>query len=130
MPYRFFILSLSALTLLLNIFFLPGVLRHIKNDPEVERLAERPGEVFTLFSECKIRVKDEARCYQAYSAAVQLANRPDCSAEGIALKLKFKKLVEHTTPQEALREVIKACPQAESDIRQTDLPQPRGINGG
>jgi len=130
MTYRFCILFLSALALLLNFFFLPTVLGHIKNDPEVERLAERPDDVFTLFSECRIRVKDEARCYKAYSAAVKLANRPDCSPEGIALRLKFKKLVEHTTPQDALRELIKACPQEEDDIRQTYLPQPRGIRGG
>jgi len=121
MTYRFFIISITLFAITLSFFVLPSVIGAIRHDPEVERLAEKPEQVFNTFSQCKKRVNDEELCYQAYSAAVKLANNADCTPNGISLRFKFKQLTEHTTEKTIARELLKSCPEQASDINKSYL---------
>lgn len=73
-------------------------------------MIKHPDDTFDYFSECKKRVSDADRCYNAYSAAVKIAESEISTLSGIKLKRKFKRLVEHGTNQDIDEEINKECP--------------------
>lgn len=119
MNYKIFIILLSLLAITLSYFVLPEELRHIQNDPEVEKMTLSPDQVFKTFSLCKQKVRDEELCYNAYSAAVKLANLTDCTADGIDIRFRFKKLTEHATDKDISNQLVKNCPDQIHYIQST-----------
>lgn len=109
MSYKCFITLLSISALILSLIIMPKVLKTVRSNPEIERLVKAPNATFSLFSECKKHVADADRCYNAYSAAVYLANLNDCTPSGIELKRKFKGLVEHAKARDIEDEINKQC---------------------
>lgn len=82
MTYKSFILTLTTLTLLASFLLLPN-LSKLTHNPEIDYLTRKPDLAFRIFSQFKTSVSDVNRCYNAYSAAVNLANSTDCSSQGI-----------------------------------------------
>jgi len=113
--YKSFILILLTTTLISGFLLLPG-LSKLKHNPEIDSLASNPDLAFQVFSQCKTDVADEKRCYDAYSAAVNLANSTDCSSEGIRQQFKFKMLVENNVVRTVNDEIKKVCPNARIKI--------------
>lgn len=109
MSYRCFITLLSLIALISGLLVMPGVLKTVRSNPEMERMIKAPDATFSLFSACKKQVTDAEQCYNAYSAAVYLANLDDCSPAGIELKRKFKGLVEHAKARDIENEINKQC---------------------
>lgn len=118
MTYKSFISLLLTLTLLLGFMVLPG-LSNLKHNTEIDYLNVHPDETFEIFSQCKIKVSDVNRCYNAYSAAVNLADSTDCSSEGIREQFKFKMLVESNSGRTVNDEIKKVCPHARFKIPET-----------
>lgn len=121
MNYKTFILVLTAVAISLSFFTLPIILENIKNDPEIEAMANNPQQTRDVFSKCKTKVDDEHLCYEAYSAAVKLANKSGCSVDTINLRFSFKQLVEHASDQDIAQNLIKDCPAEADYIRKNHL---------
>ncbi|MGG5840119.1 hypothetical protein [Huaxiibacter chinensis] len=96
-------------TVVAGVTLLPGFLNTITNNDQIKTMVRQPDETFRYFSLCKHDVQDVDRCYNAYSAAVEIAESKDCSPEGIALKRKFKGLVEHGSASVIDGEIKKEC---------------------
>ncbi|HCT9899538.1 hypothetical protein [Citrobacter koseri] len=110
MSFKIIVTIGAMLIIAAAVLFLPGILRGIKTNPQIEDMLKHPDGTYSFFSKCKKHVSDVNRCYNAYSASVQIADSKDCSPSGIALKLKFKELVEHTTEIDIESEISKECP--------------------
>jgi hypothetical protein len=109
MLYKLIVCCAAGLVAILSDFVLPGELQEIKGTNEIMTLVNHPDDTFNIFSQCKKMVNDVDRCYSAYSAAVQIANSTNCSPSSLALKRKFKKLVEHSTNDVIEDEIRKEC---------------------
>lgn len=109
MPYRFMILIFIGITFSLIYSFLPQELMNIKRNPDIEYFKSRQDYTFNFFSKCKKQVSNVAHCYNAYSAAVQLAESKNCTPSGIRVKRRFKQLVEHTTDDAIEDEIKREC---------------------
>lgn len=110
MSFRIVVITSVVLVTTSSIFILPKVISGLRNNPEIKDMIKHPDGTFDYFSECKKQVSDADRCYNAYSAAVQIADSRDCTPSGIELKRKFKRLVEHGTNQGIDEEINKECP--------------------
>lgn len=110
MSFRIVVIIALILVTISSIIIFPKIIRGIRDNPEVREMIKHPDETFDYFSECKKRVSDTDHCYKAYSAAVQIADSKDCTPSGVALKHKFKRLVEHGTDQDIDEEINKECP--------------------
>ncbi|MGC1038651.1 hypothetical protein WKH27_07675 [Pantoea agglomerans] len=109
-PYKYFIYIITTLAILLSYLTLPGILDQVRNNPQIAYLTAHPDTAFTLFSQCQRKVTDVARCYNAYSAAVALAERHNCSDDGLKLRFRFKRLTEHAADDVIKAELKKDCP--------------------
>ncbi|MEF3092337.1 hypothetical protein CD006_01300 [Enterobacter sp. 10-1] len=89
--------------------FFPKIFRELQTNSELEKMLQQPDNTYLLFSQCKKDVSDVDRCYNAYSAAVQLADSKNCTPSGIELKRKFKRLVEHSKDRDIENEINKEC---------------------
>ncbi|MBV4368358.1 hypothetical protein [Erwinia phyllosphaerae] len=92
-------------------FYLPQLLKEIKSSPQIVWYSARPDLTWQVFSQCKQHVDDADACYQAYSAAVALAESGRCDAQGLKLKYRFKLLTQHASPAEIEKEIDKECRQ-------------------
>ncbi|RRZ89833.1 hypothetical protein [Erwinia sp. 198] len=92
-------------------FYLPRQLKEIKSNPQIVWYSERPDLTWQVFSQCKQHVEDADTCYQAYSAAVALAESDRCDTQGLKLKYRFKLLTQHASPAEIEKEIDKECRQ-------------------
>lgn len=110
MPYQRFMYLTTILAVVLSYLTLPAVIKGIKVNPQIAWLIAHPDITFDRFSECKQHVSDANGCYNAYSAAVQLAEAHDCSEDGLKRRLRFKRLTEHAADSELENELNKACP--------------------
>ncbi|HCM6188576.1 TPA: hypothetical protein N3Z43_005291 [Klebsiella pneumoniae] len=108
--YGLIVWPTAGLVAFLIYFFLPGELRKITNSDEIMEMVAHPDDTFNVFNQCKNLVADVDRCYAAYSAAVQIADAKNCSPSSLALKRKFKRLVEHSTNGAIEDEIRKDCP--------------------
>lgn len=109
MRFRVTVLLLAAATLLAGVKFLPAVLAHIHHNGEIRELVKHPDTVFHDFSRCRREVEDASHCYNAYSAALQIAESKDCTPQGIMMKRKFKNLVEHNISSVIAEEINAEC---------------------
>lgn len=94
---------------ILDYIALPKIIETIKNNPEIKDMRLHPDFTYSYFKECTIHVVDANRCYNAYSAAVDIANAESCTPSGIELKRKFKHLVEHAADNVIEDEIKKEC---------------------
>ncbi|HBV40295.1 MAG TPA: hypothetical protein DEF05_11580 [Erwinia sp.] len=92
-------------------FYLPQQLKEIKSNPQIVWYSERPDLTWQVFSQCKQHVEDADTCYEAYSAAVALAESNRCDAQGRKLKYRFKLLTQDAKPAEIEKEIDKDCRQ-------------------
>ncbi|NBF04683.1 hypothetical protein GV819_20585 [Pseudomonas sp. Fl5BN2] len=116
MPFKLLTISAMSLLVIVNFLVLPQVLNGLRSNPQFQTYVTDPDLTFQLFSQCKKQVVDAEACYQAYSAAVALANSEDCSVAGIALQRRFKHLVEHSTPAAIENEIAKKCPVVQTGL--------------
>lgn len=110
MSFRIVVITTVVLVTISSIFILPEVIRGLRNNTEIREMVKHTDDTFDYFSECKKQVSDADRCYNTYSAAVQIADSRNCTPSGIELKRKFKRLVEHGTNQDIDEEISKECP--------------------
>ena len=99
----------AVLIVIATALFLPKILRESQTNAEIEEMLQHPDSTFIIFSKCKKDVSDVDRCYNAYSAAVRLADAKNCTPSGIELKRKFKRLVEHSQARDIEDEISKEC---------------------
>lgn len=118
MTYKAIISILLASTLLLGFVLLPN-LSKLKSNADIDFMIRHPDVAFEIFSQCKNHVSDVNRCYNAYSAAVNLANSIDCSSEGIGLQFRFKLLIEGNSARIVNDEIARVCPNAPVNIPET-----------
>ena len=78
MPYQHFISGTTTLAVLPSYLTLPGVLNRGRSNPQNASMTTHPDTTFTLLSQCKRKVTDAARCYNACSATVALASPHNC----------------------------------------------------
>lgn len=109
MRFRMTVFLLAAATVLAGVKFFPAVLAHIHHNGEIRELVKHPDTVFHNFSRCKREVEDASYCYNAYSAAIQIAESKDCTPQGIMMKRKFKNLVEHNVSSVIEEEINAEC---------------------
>ena len=110
MPYKHFIYIITILTIVLSYLTLPGILDQLRSNPQIAYLTAHPDTTFTLFSQCQRKVTDSARCYNAYSAAVALAETHKCTDEGLKLRFRFKQLTQHAADDVIKDQLEKDCP--------------------
>ena len=91
------------------VLFFPKIVRESQTNTAIEKMLQHPDNIVIVFSKCKKEVLDVERCYNAYSAALQLADSKNCTPAGIQLKLKFKRLVEHSEARDMANEITKEC---------------------
>ncbi|UVV71482.1 hypothetical protein [Pantoea agglomerans] len=125
MPYKYFIYIITTLAILLSYLTLPGILDQVRNNPQIAYLTAHPDTAFTLFSQCQRKVTDVARCYNAYSAAVALAERHNCSDDGLKLRFRFKRLTEHAADDVIKAELKKTVQTATGQIHVSRLDNVR-----
>lgn len=99
----------AVLIVIATVLFLPQILREAQTNTEIEEMLQHPDSTFIIFSKCKKNVSDVDQCYNAYSAAVRLADAKNCTSSGIELKRKFKRLVEHSKERDIENEISKEC---------------------
>ncbi|UOK36012.1 hypothetical protein MJP36_15955 [Pseudomonas palleroniana] len=111
MEMRFKLLAFGAalLVAVADYFLLPSVLIGLRSNPQIQSYKANPDLTFQVVSQCKQTVGDTDACYQAYSAAVQLSNLKGCSSDVIAIKRRFKRLVEHNLPEAIESELVTEC---------------------
>ena len=103
------VLFMTASTVLLGVKFFPAVLAHIHNNGEIREMVKHSDTVFHDFRHCRREVEDASYCYNAYSAALQIAESKDCTSQGIMMKRKFKNLVEHNVSSVIEEEINAEC---------------------
>lgn len=108
---RFWIIVLASFSMLIlsSVLLLPRIFTHLKNSPEINYYINHPDSSYAIFSRCKLHVDDGDICYNAYSAAVSLADSKDCSVRGIATKRRFKKLVGYGSEKKINETIISEC---------------------
>ncbi|TFF14602.1 hypothetical protein EXW72_03565 [Pseudomonas sp. BCA14] len=113
---RFNMLAIGAalLVALADYLLLPSVLTGLRSNPQIQSYRADPDLTFQVVSQCKQSVINADACYQAYSAAVQLSNLKSCSSEAIAMKRRFKLLVERNTLEAIESGLIKECAPTEN----------------
>lgn len=109
MRFKFLTFSAIFVLVLANFLMLPQILHNLRSSPQIQKYVANPDVTFQLFSQCKILIADASACYQAYSAAIEIANSKECSAGGIAMKRKFKQLIEHGTAEAIEIEILREC---------------------
>lgn len=109
MRFNWAVIFMVAATILVGMRFFPKVLAHIHHNDEIRKLVKHPDAVFYDFSRCKREGDEVSHCYNAYSAALQIADSKDCSPQGILMKRKFKNLVEHSVSSVIEEEINTEC---------------------
>ena len=93
-----------------TVLFLPGILQGIKTNPQIEDMLKNHDDTYNFFSKCKNMFRMLTAAITPTAHLYRCADSKDCSPSGIALKLKFKELVEHTTEINIESEISKECP--------------------
>ncbi|MGN2425689.1 hypothetical protein [Klebsiella sp.] len=109
MTFKLMTMIGAVLVALAIVLFFPKILRESQTNTEIEKMLQHPDSTFIVFSNCKKDVSDVERCYNAYSAAVQIADSKSCTPSGIKLKRQFKRLVEHAEDRDIENEISKEC---------------------